>query len=69
MENWENVMRTKSAAKAEIARGILEQSGINAVLMDRKDNYSGYFGYVDVMVPLENVEAAKALLVDEIETE
>lgn len=69
MENWENVMRTKNTTRAEIARGILEQNGINAVLMDRVDNYSGYFGYVDVMVPLENVEAAKALLVDEVETE
>ena len=70
MENWESVMNTKNSARAEIARGILEQNGINAVIMDRKDSsYSNIFGYADVMVPIEYVEAAKALLANEVSSE
>ena len=69
MDNWENILTTNNSSKAEIARGILEQNGINAVLMDKKDNYSNHFGYIEVMVPLENAEAAKALLANEITPE
>lgn len=70
MENWESVMNTKNSARAEIARGILEQNGINAVILDKKDSsYSNIFGYADVMVPTEYVEAAKALLANEVSPE
>jgi Zn-dependent membrane protease YugP len=70
MENWESVMNTKNTARAEIARGLLEQNGIDAVIMDRKDSsYSNIFGYADVMVPIEYVEAAKALLANEVSPE
>ena len=70
MENWESVMNTKNSARAEIARGLLEQNGINAVILDKKDSsYSNIFGYADVMVPSEYVEAAKALLANEVSSE
>lgn len=69
MDNWINVLTTKTAARAEIAKGLLEQNGINVVLMDKKDNYSNIFGYVEVMVPTENAEAAKTLLDNEITPE
>ncbi|WP_373513194.1 DUF2007 domain-containing protein [Persicitalea sp.] len=69
MDNWTNILTTKTAARAEIARGILEQNGINAVLMDKIDNYSNHFGYVEVRVPTENAEAAKTILANEITPE
>ncbi|MPR32537.1 putative signal transducing protein [Salmonirosea aquatica] len=70
MENWESVMNTKNSAQAEIARGLLEQNGIDAVIMDRKDSsYSNIFGYAEVLVPVEYVEAAKALLANEVTPE
>jgi hypothetical protein len=70
MDNWINVMTTTNSSRAEIARGILEQNGINAVLMDKKDSsYSNIFGYVEVMVPTENAEAAKTILDNEITPE
>lgn len=70
MDNWINVMTTANSARAEIARGVLEQNGINAVLMDKKDSsYSNIFGYVEVMVPIENAEAAKTLIANEVTPE
>lgn len=70
MDNWINVMTTANSARAEIARGVLEQNGINAVLMDKKDSsYSNIFGYVEVMVPTENAEVAKTLIANEVTPE
>lgn len=69
MDNWINILTASTAAQAEIARGILEQNGINAVLMDKIDNYSNHFGYVEVRVPTDNAEAAKTLLANEITPE
>lgn len=69
MDNWINILTTNNSSRAEIARGILEQNGINAVLMDKKDNYSNHFGYIEVMVPTENAEAAKTLIANEITPE
>ena len=63
-------MTTTNSARAEIARGVLEQNGINAVLMDKKDSsYSNIFGYVEVMVPTENAEVAKTLIANEVTPE
>lgn len=70
MENWESIMKTKNAVQVEIARGLLEQNGIMAVVMDKKDSsYSNIFGYVELLVPRQDAEAAKALLDNEIKPE
>jgi Zn-dependent membrane protease YugP len=70
MENWESIMKTKNAVQVEIARGFLEENGIVAVVMDKKDSsYSNIFGYVELLVPRQDAEAAKALLDNEIKPE
>jgi len=63
-------MKTKNAVQVEIARGFLEENGIVAVVMDKKDSsYSNIFGYVELLVPRQDAEAAKALLDNEIKPE
>jgi hypothetical protein len=70
MENWESIMKTKNSVQVEIARGLLEENGIPAVVMDKKDSsYSNIFGYVELLVPRQDAEAAKALLNNEIKPE
>lgn len=65
MENWERIMNTKNSARAEIARGVLEEHGINAVIINKKDSNYPMFGFFEVLVLLQDVENAKNLLTDE----
>jgi hypothetical protein len=69
MENWEKIMHTEQSARAEIARGLLEQHGINAVIVNKKDSNYTVFGYFEVFVPIQDVEAAKRYLADEVSPE
>lgn len=65
MENWERILRTDNSARAEIARGSLEEHGINAVIVNKKDSNYTVFGYFEVFVPVQDAEAAKSFLTDE----
>lgn len=69
MENWERILNTKNSARAEIARGMLEEHGINAVIINKKDSNYPMFGFFEVLVPLQDADIAKTLLANEISSE
>lgn len=62
-ENWQEVFSTSHAWQAEMAKQILEENEIPAVVVNRKDS-SYLFGEVAVYAEIKNAEKAKELLKD-----
>ena len=62
MENdWQQVYSAKSAIDAEMVRGMLENVGIDAVVMNKQDS-SYLFGDVEVYVSKEQAEKAADII-------
>lgn len=62
-ENWQEVFSTSHAWQAEMAKQILEENEIPAVVVNRKDS-SYLFGELTVYAEIKNAEKAKELLKD-----
>ena len=65
MENWEVVYKTDKNVRAEIARSILEENGINAVIINKQDSNYPVFGFSQVYVPINDVVLAQTILQNE----
>ena len=62
MENdWQLVYSAKSAIDAEMVRGMLENVGIDAVVINKQDS-SYLFGDVEVYVSKEQAEKAADII-------
>ncbi len=61
-KDWQVAYVTGDQYRAEMARQILDQNGIEAVIMDQKDSAYTTFGDIEVFVKGENQEAARELL-------
>ncbi|HEV7348161.1 DUF2007 domain-containing protein [Telluribacter sp.] len=64
-DNWEKIFATNQVVRAEIARSVLEQNGINAVVLNKQSSSYPLFGLCEVYVPAEDATSAKNLLNDE----
>ncbi|GAB2782115.1 hypothetical protein GCM10027275_27450 [Rhabdobacter roseus] len=62
MDNWEKVFETSQVVRAEIARSVLEENGINAVILNKQSSSYVIFGLCEVHVPVEDAQAAKQIL-------
>ncbi|HBI81549.1 MAG TPA: hypothetical protein DDY04_06355 [Bacteroidales bacterium] len=60
-ENWQEVFSTSQPWQAEMAKQILEENGIAAVVVNRKDS-SYLFGEINVYTELTHADQAKELL-------
>jgi Zn-dependent membrane protease YugP len=61
--NWARVYSTSELYKAEIIRNILDEEGIQCVIVDKKDTaYGGTFGEVEIYVQRENVIRSKHVI-------
>ena len=60
---WEVVFTTNLLYKAEILRGLLDEEGIQAVIVNKQDSSYISFGEIDLLVPLEDVLTAKQIMV------
>jgi len=70
MTAWSVVYKTPIISRAEIVRGILEEQGINAVVINKKDTTLHLpNGQVEVMVSKEDVLNAMKIVEDEISFE
>jgi len=61
-DNWISIFSTDKPWQAEIAKQILNENGIEAVVLNRKDSSYTVFGEVDVFVSKENEAQSKELL-------
>ena len=64
-DNWVKAFQSEQMIRAEIAREILEQNGIAAVIVDKK--YSSYpiFGMYEVHVPASDLSQAQTIISNE----
>lgn len=60
-QDWQLVYSAKSAIDAEMVRGMLENVGIEAVVMNKQDS-SYLFGDVEVYVSKEQAEKAADII-------
>jgi len=61
-KEWQEVFMTIHEYKAEMAKEILENEGINVVVMNQKDTAYQAFGEIYICVQEENAEQAIKLL-------
>jgi hypothetical protein len=59
---WEVVYSTNLMYKAEIMRGLMEEEGIQAVIVNKQDSSYISFGEIEVMVPFQEVLFAKQIM-------
>jgi len=59
---WVKIYSTEMLYKAEIAKGVLEEHGIPAVILNKRDSAYQNFGYVEVYVNSEYAVKAVNLI-------
>lgn len=63
-QTWVRIYTSNDYFKAEIIRQALEASGIDAVLLNKKDS-SYQFGEVQIMVPEADFAAATEIIIQQ----
>ncbi|MFN6946865.1 MAG: putative signal transducing protein [Cytophagaceae bacterium] len=66
MTNWEKVFSTDKLYRAELVKSVLEDRGIGAVLVNKKESIYNFFGQIEVHVTHEEVLNALKIIKDEI---
>ncbi len=61
-KGWEKIFSTSLFWQAEMARQVLEEAGIQAVVIDKKDSSYLAFGEAEVYVKQDDVIRAKQLI-------
>ncbi|PSL26585.1 putative signal transducing protein [Dyadobacter jiangsuensis] len=64
-ENWAKAYQSGQAIRAEIAREILDQNGIGAVIVNKQDSNYPIFGNFEVHVPAADLATAQTILTNE----
>ena len=63
-ENWIKAYQSTQMIRAEIARELLEQNGIAAVIVNKKDSSYPVFGMCEVHVLASDLAKAQTILAD-----
>ena len=63
-KGWKEVLLTDLEYQAYMARDILSEAGITAVILNKKDSVYKVFGYCAVLVPEESEKIALDLIKD-----
>ena len=50
MAEWQKVFETDSAVRSEIVKGVLEENGITAIILNKKESVYQIHGNYEVMV-------------------
>ncbi|MDX5339095.1 MAG: DUF2007 domain-containing protein [Cyclobacteriaceae bacterium] len=66
MENWIRVFEDQNQIRAEIVKGVLEERGIPAVVLNKKETVYQLHGTYEVLVPHEKVLDAMQMIQNEI---
>lgn len=66
MKNWKKVYEDSSPVRAEIVKGVLEDNGIQAVILNKKESVYQIFGNYEVMVPVNDALRAVNIVKNEI---
>jgi hypothetical protein len=66
MQNWTKVFEDQNQIRAEIVKGILEESRIPAVVLSKKEAVYRIHGTYEVLVPNDEALIAMQLIQNEI---
>jgi len=66
MSNWQKVFESSTPIRAEIVKGVLEEKGITAVIINKKDPVYKIHGNIEVMVLKEEAQKALNIVENEI---
>jgi len=66
MDNWIKVFEDQNQIRAEIVKAVLEESGIPAVVMNKKETVYNVFGSYEVLVAQADGLVAMQLIQNEI---
>ena len=66
MSNWQKIFESSTAIRAEIVKGVLEENGITAVIVNKKDPVYKIHGNIEVMVLGEEAQTALKIVENEI---
>jgi len=66
VSSWSKVYESKKPYRTEMVKDILEQKGIKAIVLDRKDSAYDIFGQLEVHVKAEEVLNALKIIEDDI---
>ncbi|TDE13332.1 putative signal transducing protein [Dyadobacter psychrotolerans] len=63
-ESWAKAFQSEQMIQAELAREVLDQSGIAAVIVNKKDSSYPIFGMCEVHVLASDLAQAQTILAD-----
>jgi hypothetical protein len=66
MENWIKVFESEMQVRAEIVKGVLEEHGIQSVVLNKQETVYKIFGTYQVLVQRENSILASTIVQNEI---
>jgi len=67
MKDWTVVFKSPISSRSEIVRGVLNDRGIDAVIINKKDSTIHFnIGQVEVLVPKDQVLGSLKIVNDEI---
>ena len=69
MSNWKTIYDTDNEYRARIVNDILEERGINSVILKKKDSSYNNFGGYELNVDSNDVIKAMKIISDEIDFE
>lgn len=66
MQNWTRIFEDQNQIRAEIVKGVLEEKGIPAVILNKQETVYKLYGTYEVLVPNENALESMQLIQNEI---
>lgn len=66
MANWQKVYETGSQIRAEIIRGVLNERGITAVVLNKKESVYQIHGNYEIMTSPDEVVRALQIIEHEV---
>ena len=66
MVNWIRVFEDQNQIRSEIVKGVLEERGIAAVIINKKETVYKIYGTYEVLVPQEKAMDALQMIQNEI---
>lgn len=66
MKNWTKVFEDQNQIRVEIVKGVLEDKGVAAVILNKKESVYQVIGAYEVLVPTDQTLYALQLIQHEI---
>lgn len=66
MKNWTKVFEDQNQIRVEIVKGVLEDKGVSAVILNKKESVYQVIGAYEVLVPTDQTLYALQLIQHEI---